>query len=1031
MIDFWKFFIDRKQFTILLVIALVAAGTVALNDIPKESAPEVRIPVGIVTTFYPGATSKDVESQVTNELERAASTLSAIDKINSTSKDSLSIITVQFRSNADLDTSIQKLKDVISTAQPKLPKDAEDSIVSDVNFADQPILIVSIAGDLLPISLTELGDTLKDDLSTLEGVSRIEVTGTQPRQVQVVADGARLAQYSLSVLDISNALASSNSTLPVGTIVTENVKYPVAFKGALADPSEVGLIAIPTPTGGTVYVRDVANVQDTVAESSTFSRISIGGSPSQTALTLYVYKTSGGNVVQVAERVKERLDVLQKTTLADTQVLVSFDLGKEVRKDLYGLTKTGIETVILVMLSLFLTIGWRESLVAGVSIPLSFLIAFIGLNISGNTINFVSLFSLILAIGILIDAGIVVTEAIHTRLKKTGDPIQAAYGALEEYAWPLIAGTMTTVAVFVPLFFLSGVTGKFIASIPFTIIFVLIASIFVALGVVPLVAVMFTSSKQNALEKKQEEYNALFQAWYRRQLSALLDNNSLQKWFLVSMVAAFFISLSFPSLGLVKSVFFPKDEAAFVFVEIEKTEGTTLEATDLTVREVEEVLYENKDIESFVTTVGSGSSFSQNQSAGSKLANFTILIHEGVKSGQFVSDLRTTLHAVKNAEVRVSEPSDGPPSSAPIVVQFFGDNLAKLEEATLVAEKVLATVPGTQDIQSSTKGNGFGVTLEIDKAKATAAGLSPAYIAQVLRTSINGAKATSIKNGDTDIEVHVRLALNAGYKTPYDTADISADTLRTLPLQTRNGTVLLGSVLTTGLEPNAAAIRHLDRERLESVSSQVTSEANAIEVTAAFKDAMIGQVLPEGVRMKVGGEDEDVGKTFTEMFLALIAGISLMLAILVLEFNSFRYTFYLLSIIPLSVTGVMLGLMVSFQPLSFSAVLGIIALAGVIINHAIILMDSMLRFGSDESALTYKQVIIDAAASRLRPILLTTVTTVVGMIPLTYASALWGPLAFTIMFGLTYSTILTLILIPVLFYRYPGAYFKKLAEKSV
>jgi HAE1 family hydrophobic/amphiphilic exporter-1 len=352
-------------------------------------------------------------------------------------------------------------------------------------------------------------------------------------------------------------------------------------------------------------------VADGLEAPKTFSRISVDGQPSQNALTLNVYKKTGGDVTEIGQAVKEKIESLKSSMLLNANVVVSFDGGDQVTKDLRELTRVGLETVVLVMIVLFLTIGWRESVVAGLSIPLSFVIAFIGLYASGNTINFISLFSLILAIGILVDSGIVVAEGIHTRIKLYGNVEDATIATIREYAWPLIAGTMTTVAVFAPLFFLSGVVGQFISSIPFTIIFVLIASIFVALGMVPLLATVLTkdSTGHNAFVELQEKWFLKIKTWYMGFLGSILRNRSTQNKFFLGLIIAFFVALALPISGLLKVQFFPQDDQGLLFVTIEKPQGTPLVETDLVVRQIEEILYDEEYVTSFVTTVGAGSAF--------------------------------------------------------------------------------------------------------------------------------------------------------------------------------------------------------------------------------------------------------------------------------------------------------------------------------------------------------------------------------------------------------------------------------------
>lgn len=1032
MTKFWTFFLDRSAFTILLSIVLMLGGVLAVLAIPKESAPEVQIPIGIVSTALPGASAEDVENLITNKIEDRVIGIENVSKVTSVSGDGVSAITVEFTANADIERSIQLLKDEVDTVRPELPEEATDPVVSDVNFSDQPILIVSIAGELAPAELTALGETVADEIERVPGVSSVAVSGVRAREVQVIVEEAKLRQYGLSASDVTSALRASGLAAPAGTLTVDGIRYAVRLEAGLTDTAQVGAIALPGPGGTPIRVSDVAQVVDGLEDPSTYSRVSVNGEPSTPALTLSIFKSRGGNILATGSDVKETLEGLSAEggPLSGTQTVITYDAADDIAHDLKELSRVGLETVILVSLMLFLTLGWRESLVAAASIPLSFLIAFIGLAASGNTINFISLFSLILAIGILVDSGIVVVEAMHTRLMQLGDKRAAAVAAIREYAWPLVAGTLTTVAVFIPLFFLTGIVGKFIASIPFTVIFVLLASIFVALGLVPLLALAVIKRESSPLEARQEEYNEHAKAWYAGKLRGFLENPKHGTRFVWAMVAAFFLSLLLPITGLVKVVFFPSEDMDFVFIEVENPQGTALGTTDLAVREIEELLYADPRIESFVSEVGASSAFSgTGASAGGSRANITVNLAEDrdMTSGEFVSELRETLRGVGTARLTVSEPAGGPPTGAALSATFIGDDLAALETAVNQGARVLSEVEGTANVTTSMRDDAAEFVVRLDTARAAELGVSPLVVADTLRSALFGSEATNIRTGGSDIEVRTKLDLNPGYTDPAETANATIDAVKSLTVPGTTGPVPLASIASISYEAANATIRHEDGTRIATLTADAAEGGNPLQIASEFTERMESIELPEGITMTVGGETEDVNQSFAEMGIALLAGAALMLAILVLEFNSFRHSFYLLLIIPLSLVGVFLGLFIMDAPFSFPSMLGVIALAGVIINHAIILMDSIARIGREATPdMTLTDVVVEAAATRFRPIILTTVVTVVGMVPLSFASSLWGPLAFSIMFGLAWSLLLTLLLIPILYHRNPG---KKVRER--
>lgn len=1023
MLWLWNFFLERRQFSYVFIAVLLIAGTYAIVAIPKENSPSIDIPTGIVTAALPGASAEDMETLVTNKLEAQISGINNIDTITSSSGDGISQITVQFTANAETNQSIQDLRDAVARAVPNLPTDVTAPQVIKLNFSDQPILVVSVSGELSPLEFSNLGQTLSDDFLNISGVSQVNVAGVPKREVDVIVKKESLQQYGLRITDVIGAISASNAALPAGRISIDGVSYNVNFKGGITDPSQIQDIAVSTKNGVPIYLRDIAVISNDLAPATTYSRVSLDGKPSKQAITLLIYKQSGASIQGVANSVKAKITELQKTTLAGLDVFVppSTDQGIQVSQQLGDLTETGLITVVLVILVLFLTIGWRESLVAALAIPLSFLIAFIGLYFTGNTLNFISLFALILAVGILVDSGIVVTEAIHARMKTHSTADAAAHAALKDYAWPLIAGTSATIAVFAPLFFISGIVGKFIAGIPYTLIFVLIASIIVALGIVPLVAILFTKKDPNRLEQKQEEYTEKATKWYTEKLRTILEHRRYQNIFIGSLVALLIASFALPITGLVGVSFFPQDDIDFVYVNIQKPVGTVLTQTDVVTRAVEEILYANKDVASFQTTVGESSSLTGAGSSGTNQANITINLQDKRKKTSTVisNELIRSLAVITDADVQVLQPSNGPPSGAPIQIQFVGDDLGELIVSADKGRQLLATIPHVINVTATTETNGTEFNLSIDRAKATALGLNTQLVGQTLRAAVNGTKATSITQKNKNIDVVVKLNLNTAYTDTSNTAETTIDSIKNLSIQGASGSVLLGSILKDSLGLSNSTVSHKDKKRIETISAYPDEKTTTAEVVSAFQKRASELNLPAGVVISYGGESESVNQSFTEMFIALIAGLVLMFIILVISFDSIRYTLYLLSIVPLSLIGVLSGLALTGQALSFTSLLGVIGLGGVIINHAIILMDSLIEQLNLHPDKPLIDIVVDASETRFRPIILTTIATVIGMVPLALSNPTWGPFAFTVMFGLTFAILLTLILVPVLFLRAP------------
>jgi HAE1 family hydrophobic/amphiphilic exporter-1 len=1014
------------------MVTLVGFGVASIFAIPKESSPEVVIPVGIVITALPGASASDVESLVTNKIEQKLDgNLDHLKRLTSTSRTGVSTVVVEFNADAEVDKSIQQLKDEVDKAVPDLPDDAKTPSVSKIDFVDQPILTVAVSGDLTDAEFSVLADQLKTELEKVNNVSSAEVKGARDREVTVIVDQSNLAQYDLSLGQVVSGLQAANTIFPVGAITTDGVKYNIAFEGDIASPDDVQNIPIATKGGHPVYVRDIARIENGYNAPTTITRLSVNSSPSKKAILFDIYKGSGGDITKIASAVNTRLKDLQQPggLLEGLSVQPVLDSGDQINKDLTRLTRTGISTVILVVSLLILTIGWRESLIAGAAIPLSFTVGFIGLYVSGNTINFVSLFALILAVGILVDSAIVVVEGINRRMKDdvTIDKRKAALATVKEFYAPLMSGTLTTVAMFSGLFLVGGVSGQFISSIPFTVNFILFASILVALGFIPLIASLYLKRRDKTrLEKLQHEYSAKIEMWYRHTLTSFLESRRKKIFFLSAILVAFFIAILLPITGMVKVIFFEQSDIDWIYANIEMPQGTELAVTDFTTRRAEEVLYNDPAIDSFVATVGASSNFAASSGGqnGDKLANFfiTLRTNRDVTSTQVVERLQKQFDSFKDAKITVGQPSQGPPTGSPIVVRFLGDNLPDLSAATLRAADYLKTIPGTTNVQTSTNDNSTEFVFALDKSKAAALGLNPLMISQILRTAVNGTQATSITTTQNDIKIVVKLGLNPNYTGAVDTSNTTLNTLENLPITTPSGkTVILSSIINTSLRESSAAINHEDLKRVVTLSADVNSNGNARDINATFlKNVQEKANIPDSVTLSVGGQNEESNQAFQDMFLALAVGIILMLAILVLQFNSYRHTAYILSILPFSLIGIMAGLFLTRLPLSFPSLMGFIALSGIVVNNSILLIDQMNSHRRKEPAKPIKDVVVDAAVTRLRPIILTTLTTVIGIYPLVYASDLWAPLAWAVMFGLSFSVMITLLLVPIIYNRNPG-----------
>lgn len=1039
---FWNFFLSHGPFTVLLMVIVVVIGLASIVQIPKESAPEVNVPFAMVVTSLPGASAAEVEPLVTNVLERPLrGNLDHVNAITSVSSESVSTITVEFNADADLDTALADLRSEVDAARSELPDEATDPQVVELDFAAQPVLTVSLGANVPTQLLYELGHAVEDELENIPGVSSVSVGGVGARQITVLIDRGALERHGLSVSAVAGAISSANTSLPAGSIRIGTVEYPVRVSESLENAAEVERVPIVSAQGAPIYVGDVATVLDSYISPETLARTSVEGNPSQASISLSVFKASGSNVTSVSADVRERLEELQQPgeLLESAQVHLSIDSGELLQRDLSTLAFTGIQTTLLVMLVLALAIGWREALIAGSAIPLSLLAAFGFMYYTDNTLNFISLFSLVLVIGIIVDAAIVMVEGINTRVRGLqGEPggdlpaqtgKQAAGSAIAQFGIPLISGTMTTVAVFAPLFLISGIVGEFIQSIPFTVIAVLLSSIFVSLGFVPLIAARFAGKSIGGFGGRRRRLIEGLEQRYRAYLRELFANRKNASGLLTAMVFMLVLVFTLPAIGALPVVFFESEDTEYLYAEIEMPQGTELAATDIMARTVEELLYDVPEIESFVTTIGRSSEYNpEGSETDERLANMFITLAEDRHrtSVEVVDELHDRFQAIETADVSINQLSDGPPTGSPIAVTLSGDNLADLDRAAAIVAQTLTEIPGTSDISTSADDSALEFVITMNRAQALTYGATAADAAGSLRAAVYGLTASKLRGTDQDVDIITKLDFGSTNPTA-STVETDPDTLLLTPISASrapgSSPVLLGSFADIEPAQNRASIRHEDGKRTVTVTGNVAEGGNAFVISRQLSERMQPGDLPDGVSMQIGGENEDINQSFTEMFLALILGIIGIFAILVLQFNSFRYATYVLMTVPLSLIGVFAGLLLVDRPISFPSIMGFIALAGVVVNNAIILIDTI---NSERRARPHDdlaEVVADASTSRLRPVLLTTLTTVIGIMPLLFTADIWIPLAIAIMFGLAFATILTLVLVPVTYQRWPGKRF--------
>lgn len=1024
----WNFFILKHRFTSLIILIALLLGTISIIQIPKESTPEVDIPFVVVNTVFPGASAEDVEELVTNIIEDKILGTDGVKKVSSTSGEGFSSIAIEFDPAIKGRDQKDKIQDKVDGAKVDLPEEAKDPVVWKVDISEDPILIFSLSGPYDTILIKKFAEELKDNIEKISGVSKVTILGGQEREVQVIVNKASLDRYRLSIVQVTNAIRQANADIPIGSIETAGVDYTVRLAGRLLDAKEVETIAIASVNNVPVLVRDVGEVIDGYKERKSISRLSIDGKPSLSSVTINVSKVKGGNIIRLNEKINRIIKEAQVDFLPqDINMEVFLDMAQFIREDLNQLVSSGFQTILLVFLLLYLFIGTKEAIIASLAVPFSFLITFIFLSVFGFTLNFLSLFSLILALGVLIDTAIVIIERMNVYINVRGKAaLEAAILTVHEFQWPLIVGTLTTVFAFVPMLLMSGIMGQFMKIIPITVTIVLLSSLFVGLAIIPTLASRILKANQDVSFKPKGLLASLkhvagtsFFSYlikkYKRALTLLIDSKRKQRNLAIIVIVLFVLSLSLPITGVLKMNMFPSEDADLFFIEVKKPISTSLEETSDTVAEIENIILKDPQIKSFTVSVGDALFFG---GTGENLAEIVVNLKKERedRSPDIIDNYQRIFDQSIDAEVSTIQLSSGPPSAAPVDIGVRGDDLIEIESLVFKLRDMIKEIPGAVNVQTSVKESKGEFVITIDRAKAQLYGISTIELAQILHNAVQGTTATVIRYQGEETDVVVKYALNSDSNGNQGTNSIDINTLEALTIATQKGDIPLGAFTTTKLGSGRPSINHEEGRRTFRVTSYTESGVAPIEIINVIKEKMSSLNVPDGYEIVFGGEQEDLEQSYADMFRAMILAVFLIAGILILQFGSYRQPLFILATIPLSFIGIFPGLMLIGSPLSLPAIIGVVALAGIVVNNGIILID-MINKNRRANMMT-REAVIEACSLRFRPIILTTITTIVGILPITLSSELWGGLGFTIIFGLAVSAALTLFIVPTLYIRF-------------
>ncbi len=1092
------FFIKNFRVVILLILMISAWGIYSFLKLPRESSPEIKIPIAIVTTLYPGASPSDVEEFVTKKIETEISGLKGLKKITSNSFNSLSSIQVEFDAKQDVDDSIRRLRDKVNNAKNKISTQAEDPQVLEVSLDDTPIWSISITGPYDGFTLRKYAETIKDELEKISGVREIGISGGDEKEIEIAYIPENLLFYGISISDANQAIISTNTAIPAGNY--ESGKYVVPIRSDARTNTALEISHIPvshTDGGGTILLSDIAHINEKSLKKTTYSRFSIEGSNSRSSVNLSLIKRQGASVLDTVDLAKETVDKTIASFPPGIKYDISLNLAERVREDFVQLSDDFLLTVFLVAIILFLIVGLKEAFVAGLAIPLVFFVSFGMLLAFGITLNFLSLFSLILSLGLLVDDAIVVVSATKQYLN-TGKftPEEAVLLVLNDFKWVLTTTTLATVWAFLPLLFATGIMGQYLKSIPMTVSITLISSLFIALMVNhPLAAVLerirltrrfffiiegalivFTASMfylgglyEIILAFISLAIQAYFIFWYEKSGKPILAKNAelmdlewksddlikeklrkqgsrdhesfitelihgiihfnrflpyYEKYFkyyildrkrrrnvIIGVIALFFFSIGLVGSGIVRSEFFPVSDQDYVFIDIKTPVGTRLGVTDDKVRDIEEKLLKYKDIENFSTIIGRSSSASGSSNSSSNLASITITLKDkgirSMKSYQFADNIRHDLIALSTPgiTINVSNPAGGPPSGSAFEGRIIGDDLDILTKIASDLRPKLVSIPGVINVDISQKDSVPQYTFTLDPIAMEQNYLNASYVGSILRTAVAGTELIKVIQNEKEIKVIAT----------FDSGSIpNLSSIQNLQiLNTRKQPVYLKDVAKIELKPSVDVITRIDQKRIILLSSGADSTTNGKVILSQFENNIKDYTFPAGYSIKYGGENESNAESVASIFRAMIIALILIVATLVIQFNSFRKAFIVLVPIPLALIGVFFGMAIFDVPLSLPALIGVLALFGIVVKNAIILVDKINI--NINSGIEFESAVADAGKSRLEAIFITSICTIIGILPVTLSNEFWRALGSSIIFGLTLSSFLTLFIIPALY----------------
>lgn len=1002
--------VKRPIAVTMVILIFVIIGVYSLSMLSIEMMPEMDLSMAIVMTQYRNVGTEEIENLVTKKIEDAVSSVTGVSSMTSQSSEGVSIVMLEFNSGTDMDEAVQDMEDSIDMYSAMLPDDAEDPMVIKLDTSSMPVAMMSVSYEGYDLVQTKqfIEDNIENKLEAVEGVASVSVSGATDRVINVVINPDKLQGYNLSVNDIANAIAAQNLNLPAGSTEGMNKDMTVRAEGQYSKVSDIANTPVTTSTGQIIYVSDIAEINDTYSDEETIARLD-----GVEAISLSISAESDANTVNVVNSVTEALEEV-KASNPKFSYNMTMESASYIEDAISSVAESAIEGGLLAILVLLLFLGnFRTSLVVGVSMPVAIVVTFIGMYFSKMTLNIVSLGGLSLGVGMLVDNSVVVIENIFRRRKELGeDKKTAAISGAGEMFGSVLASCLTTCIVYVPLLFVDNIMAAMFKQFAFVIIFSQVASIFTAFMIVPMLASKIENAEKQdkklkfILDPFNKMMNKLYEL-YEKSLNWLLSH---RKVFMTSVLALFVLAIFIlTQLGM---SLMPSSDEGSLSVSIELPVGSKLEAADKLTKEVEEIVKSHEDVKTVFASVGSGG-MSAIMGSSSNQSSLTVTLNDDRKktTNEVVQELRDMLSDVTGATIELSASSTAMSiSTDEIQFNFSATDEDKLYDFIDDAREVLADIDGVQETSTSLSETQSELKIKLDPAKAARYGMTTSAVSSYIQAVLDGKTASTFKQSGSEYDIDIVYPEN--YVTDYTQ-------IKTMQIKANSGQwITLGDIADVTVEQGSTTLTREDKKRTVSLTG-VLFDTDMGTVNREFSKKMEQMGMPEGISMVTSGSYEIMIEAMQSLGIAIILGIVLMYMVMAAQFENVSHPFVILFTVPLSIIGVVAALLLTGSDVSVLTFMGVLMLIGIIVNNAIILIDFINIARKEHPEESRNEIIIRSALSRIRPILMTTITSVIGFMPMAVSTAsgseMMRPLAVALVGGLSIGSLLTLFVIPVIY----------------